>query len=78
LLSALGCVDEVVIFDQDTPQELLAVLHPDILVKGGDYKADEVIGRELVKQVEIISFEEGYSTTGLIQKIADLVKKGKL
>ncbi|MCH4166584.1 MAG: D-glycero-beta-D-manno-heptose-7-phosphate kinase [Megasphaera sp.] len=78
LLSALGCVDEVVIFDQDTPQELLAVLHPDILVKGGDYKADEVIGRESVKQVEIISFEEGYSTTVLIQKIADLVKKGKL
>lgn len=78
LLSALGCVDDVVIFDQDTPRELLAVLQPDILVKGGDYKAEEVIGRESVKQVEIISFEEGYSTTGLIQKVADLVKKGKL
>lgn len=78
LLSALACVDEVVIFEEDTPKELLQVLRPDILVKGGDYKADEVIGRESVKRVEIISFEDGYSTTGLIQKIADLVKKGKL
>lgn len=78
LLSALGCVDEVVIFTEDTPQELLSVLRPDILVKGGDYKVDEVIGREFVKRVEIISFEDGYSTTGLIEKIADLVKKGKL
>ncbi|WP_301859048.1 D-glycero-beta-D-manno-heptose-7-phosphate kinase [uncultured Megasphaera sp.] len=78
LLSALDCVDEVVIFNEDTPAELLRVLRPDILVKGGDYKAEDVIGREYVKRVEIISFEEGYSTTGLIEKIRDLVKKGKL
>ncbi len=78
LLSALGCVDEVVIFDEDTPQELLAVLQPDILVKGGDYKAEEVIGRESVKDVEIIPFEDGYSTTGLVTKIADYAKKGLL
>ena len=57
LLSALACVDEVVIFEEDTPKELLQVLRPDILVKGGDYKADEVIGRESVKRVEIISFD---------------------
>lgn len=78
LLSALACVDEVVIFTEDTPHELLSVLRPDILVKGGDYTIEEVVGREFVKRVEIISFEEGYSTTGLIEKIADLVKKGKL
>ena len=78
IMSALGCVDEVVIFDEDTPHELLSVLKPDILVKGGDYKADEVVGREFVKRVEIISFEEGYSTTGLVNKIAQLVKEGKL
>lgn len=78
LLSALGCVDEVIIFTQDTPAELLSVLRPDILVKGGDYKPDEVIGREYCKHVEIIPFEEGYSTTGLVQKIADLAKKGKI
>ena len=52
LLSALGCVDEVVIFTEDTPAELLSVLRPDILVKGGDYKAEEVVGREYVKRVE--------------------------
>ncbi len=78
IMSALGCVDEVVIFDEDTPHELLSVLKPDILVKGGDYKADEVVGREFVKRVEIISFEEGYSTTGLVNKIAALVKEGRL
>lgn len=78
VLSALGCIDDVVIFNEDTPWELLKVLRPDILVKGGDYKADEVIGREFVKRVEIISFEEGYSTTNLVKKIADLAKKGKL
>lgn len=78
ILSALGCVDEVVLFHEDTPHELLSVLRPDILVKGGDYKAEDVVGREFVKRVEIISFEEGYSTTGMVNKIADLVKKGKL
>ncbi len=78
LLSALGCVDEVVIFDQDTPRELLQVLRPDILVKGGDYKAEDVVGREFVKRVEIISFEDGYSTTGLINHIAELVRKGNI
>ena len=78
ILSALSCVDEVVIFTQDTPAELLRVLKPDILVKGGDYKADEVVGRESVRKVEIIPFEEGYSTTGLVTKIAKLAKEGKL
>ena len=78
LLNALGCVDDVVIFNEDTPHDLLSVLRPDILVKGGDYKAEDVVGREFVKRVEIISFEEGYSTTGLVNKIADLVKKGIL
>ncbi len=78
LLKALGCVDEVVIFEEDTPYELLAVLRPHILVKGGDYKAEEVVGKEWVKHVEIISFEEGYSTTSLVTNIANLAKEGKL
>jgi D-beta-D-heptose 7-phosphate kinase/D-beta-D-heptose 1-phosphate adenosyltransferase len=78
LLSALACVDDVVIFNEDTPKELLSVLRPDILVKGGDYKADEVIGREYVKRVEIISFEEGYSTTNIIDKIINRARKGIL
>lgn len=78
LMKALGCVDEVVLFEEDTPYELLELLRPDILVKGGDYKAEEVVGRDLVKEVVIIPFEEGYSTTSLVQKIAQLAKEGKL
>lgn len=69
LLEALRCVDEVVIFDEDTPAKLLSVLRPNILVKGGDYKAEDVVGREFVERVEIIPFVEGYSTTNIIDEI---------
>lgn len=69
MLAALRAVDDVVIFDEDTPAELLSHLRPDILVKGGDYRADEVAGREYAGRVEIISFVDGYSTTKTIEKI---------
>lgn len=78
LLSALGFVDGVVLFEEDTPAELLAAIRPNILVKGGDYKPEEVIGRESVDSVQILSFKEGYSTTNIVKKIADLAKEGKL
>lgn len=78
VLSALACVDAVVLFDQDTPTELIEKIRPDILVKGGDYKPEEVAGREYAREVQIIDFEEGYSTTGVVEKIARLVKEGKL
>ena len=78
LLSALSCVSDVVIFDQDTPYELLALLQPDILVKGGDYRAEDVIGREFAGRVEIIPFEEGYSTTNIVKKIVGLAKENKI
>lgn len=78
LLSALGCVDGVVLFEEDTPAELLAAIRPNILVKGGDYKPEEVIGRESVDSVQILSFKEGYSTTNIVKKIANLAKEGKL
>lgn len=78
LLSALGCVSEVVIFDQDTPYELLSLLEPDILVKGGDYAVEDVVGREFAKKVEIIPFETGYSTTGIVKKIAALAKENRI
>lgn len=78
ILASLGCVDAVVVFDEDTPAELIKGIKPDILVKGGDYKAENVVGREDAGEVKIISFEEGYSTTGIIQSIAKLVKEGKL
>ncbi len=69
MLAALRMVDGVVIFGEDTPEELLSHLKPDILVKGGDYKPEEVAGRQYAGRVEILSFVEGYSTTGLISKI---------
>lgn len=69
MLTSLRFVDDVVIFTEDTPEKLLSELRPDILVKGGDYKAEEVLGREFVKKVEIIPFVDGYSTTHTISKI---------
>ena len=69
MLAALRSVDEVVIFDEDTPEELLSHLKPDILVKGGDYKVSEVAGRQYAGKVEILPFVDGYSTTNMIKKI---------
>ena len=78
ILASLACIDAVVIFEEDTPAELIKSIRPDILVKGGDYKPEQVAGREYAKQVKIIEFEEGYSTTGLVQRIVQLVKEGRL
>ena len=78
VLAALACVDAVVLFEQDTPTELIEKIRPDILVKGGDYKPEEVAGREYAGEVRIIDFEDGYSTTGIVEQIALFVKEGKL
>ncbi len=73
ILAALSCVDFVTVFDEDTPLELIRTLRPDILVKGGDYDLDGVVGRELVEsyggRVELIQFVDGRSTTNIINKI---------
>lgn len=68
LLSSLRYVDEVIIFDQETPLDLIKLISPDVIVKGGDYKTEEVIGNNLAK---IIIFDtiNGYSTTKTIQNI---------
>ena len=78
LLSALQCIDGVVLFEEDTPAELLAYLRPNTLVKGGDYKIEDIIGRESVDNVEVLSFKEGYSTSDIVGKIATMAKEGKL
>lgn len=69
ILSALSCVDLVVIFSEDTPLNLLTVLKPDILVKGADYKPEDVVGKDLVEsyggKVCLVPLLEGYSTTGI-------------
>ncbi len=69
LLAALECVSCVVVFDEDTPADLIRLVKPDILVKGGDYRPEQVVGKEDAGKVEIIQFEEGYSTTGIIEKV---------
>jgi D-glycero-beta-D-manno-heptose 1-phosphate adenylyltransferase len=69
VVSALEAVDYVTIFSEDTPAELIALLKPDILVKGGDYKLNKIVGRENVKKVVRVPLLKGYSTTELIKKI---------
>ena len=68
ILLNLRSVSEVVIFDEDTPLELIKYLMPDVIVKGGDYLASEVIGSE-VAEIRIFEFVEGYSSTLIIKKI---------
>ncbi len=73
VLAALEAVDAVVLFDQDTPLELVRHLRPDVLVKGGDYTPDTVVGRDDVERhggrVVIIPLTEGHSTTGTIARL---------
>ncbi len=69
VLEALSCIDYIIIFDEDTPYNLIKEVMPDILVKGGDYKIENVVGREFAKEVTLINFQEGYSTTNIIKNI---------
>lgn len=69
VLSALACVDAVVGFDEDTPAEILAKLRPDVLVKGGDYRKEQVAGRESAGRVVIVPLKKGYSTTAIVRRL---------
>jgi len=75
-VASLLCVDAVCLFDEDTPAELIRELRPDVLVKGGDYTIDKIVGADFVQasggQVAIIPFVQGYSTTSLIGRIKKL------
>jgi D-beta-D-heptose 7-phosphate kinase/D-beta-D-heptose 1-phosphate adenosyltransferase len=75
ILAALECVDAVVIFDELTPREVIARLLPDILVKGGDWPGDQIVGRKEVEaaggRVVSIPVVPGYSTTEILQKIRE-------
>ena len=62
-------MDAGVVFDEDTPYELIREIRPDVLVKGGDYSPDDVVGKEFAGRVQIIPFVDGYSTTKLITTI---------
>ena len=69
VLAALECINYISIFDEDTPLELIKIVKPDVLVKGGDYKIENVVGREYSKETVLIDFVDGYSTTNIIKKI---------
>ena len=76
VLGALGCVDKVILFSEDTPEKLIRKVHPDVLVKGGDWKKKDVVGAPFVEsyggKVRLIPFVKGFSTTGLLGKIQKL------
>jgi D-glycero-beta-D-manno-heptose 1-phosphate adenylyltransferase len=73
ILSALGCVDAVVVFDESTPHDLIAALQPDVLVKGADWAEDAIVGRDIVEarggRVVRVPLEPGRSTSALVEKI---------
>ncbi len=73
LLASLMFVDVVTVFAEDTPLELIKIIQPDILVKGGDWKAEQIVGSDIVLagggEVRSLPFVEGYSTTNIEQKI---------
>ena len=76
IIAALNFVDAVVLFSEDTPYELIKIVQPDVLVKGADYKPEEIVGYDVVTakggKIETIEFLAGYSTTGIEKKIRGL------
>ena len=72
VLAALAAVDLVVVFEQDTPRELIAQVKPTVLVKGGDYTREQVVGREIVEalggEVILIDLVPGHSTTSMVER----------
>jgi D-beta-D-heptose 7-phosphate kinase/D-beta-D-heptose 1-phosphate adenosyltransferase len=73
MLEALACVDAVVIFDEETPYNLILAIQPDVLVKGADWAENAIVGRDLVEQrggkVVRVPVEQGYSTTAILARI---------
>jgi D-glycero-beta-D-manno-heptose 1-phosphate adenylyltransferase len=76
VIAALRSVDAAVIFDDDTPHAIISRLQPDILVKGADWPADQIVGRDIVEarggRVVRAQIEEGYSTTALVERVKRL------
>lgn len=79
LLAALACVDAVAIFDAETPADIIARIQPDVLVKGADWAADAIVGRDTVEarggKVVRVDVEPGWSTTSIIEKIQERSKR---
>lgn len=73
VLAGLACVDAVVIFGEDTPAEIIRTIQPDVLVKGADWPADQIVGRDTVEarggRVVLMDVEPGHSTTSIIERV---------
>ena len=73
ILSSFRFINNIILFEEDTPYELIEFVQPDILVKGSDYKTKEIVGYDIVKsnggRVETIDFVEGFSTSKILKKI---------
>jgi len=73
VLAALACVDAVVVFDEDTPHEIISAIQPDVLVKGADWAEDRIVGRDIVEArggvVIRVKIEEGHSTTSILSRL---------
>ncbi|HEX7086894.1 MAG TPA: D-glycero-beta-D-manno-heptose 1-phosphate adenylyltransferase [Vicinamibacterales bacterium] len=76
VVAALAAVDAVVVFDEDTPHHMISRIQPDVLVKGADWPADQIVGRDIVEarggRVVLMPVEEGFSTTALIERARTL------
>jgi D-glycero-beta-D-manno-heptose 1-phosphate adenylyltransferase len=79
VMASLLFVDAVVLFDSDTPLQLIEAVEPDVLVKGDDYSVEQIVGHELVVarggQVKTVPLVKGYSTSNIVQKIEDQLKE---
>lgn len=72
VLASLEMVDYVVLFDEETPYELIKLIRPDVLVKGGDWKKEDIVGSDIAKETLSLPYIKGISTTGIIEKIKQI------
>jgi rfaE bifunctional protein nucleotidyltransferase chain/domain len=72
VLASLDMVDYVVLFDEATPYELIKLVQPDVLVKGGDWKKEDIVGSDIAKKTLSLPYVQGISTTGIIERIKKL------
>ena len=72
ILSSLNMVDYIVIFEEETPKELITLLQPDVLVKGGDWKKEDIVGFDIAKETYSLPYIKGISTSEIIERIKNL------
>lgn len=75
VVASLEMVDFVTVFDENTPYELIRFLKPDVLVKGGDWQKEDIVGSDLVPETHSLPYVKGVSTTGILEKVAMLCER---